>query len=179
MRERGIIFSAPMVRALLAGHKTQTRRVIKPLWSRCLDLGDEDDREQARRDCPHGAPGDRLWVRETWGAWPHAGGGVRIESLRYRATDERPPDAGDAWRWRPSIHMPRWASRITLELEQVRVERVHRMEYCDALAEGVESLAHFRHLWDSLNSERGYPWASNPWVWAITFRVLGTTRGAP
>jgi hypothetical protein len=156
-KERGILFSAPMVRAILEGRKTQTRRVVK---------------NQVRRDgytCPYGKPGDVLWVRETWC-------GDRFNGVGYRATDAQ------SGPWKPSIFMPRWASRITLEITDVQVERVHDINECDIVAEGIpfptdryvsyeELLAAFRDLWDSINGKT-YPWASNPWVWALTFKVM-------
>lgn len=173
MKERPILFSAPMVRALLDGRKTQTRRVVKPQPTAT--------REEAIRTygkggtfileagffgvrCPYGQLGDRLWVRETWGAC--AGSPV------YRADDNATcPDGG---RWKPSIHMPRWASRITLEVTGVRVERLQDISEEDAIAEGVPEQRGdpwaFQCLWDSINGARERcSWAANPWVWAITF----------
>ncbi len=139
--------------------------------------------------CPYGQPGDRLWVRETWADVRGLGldedlfpNGVAYcadcthqDSLRCAA------DYGV--KWKPSIHMPRWASRITLEIESVRVERLQDITEEDAKAEGVEFMrfhpdSHetassrdlFTILWDSINLERGFGWELNPWVWAITFR---------
>jgi len=144
-KERPILFNAEMVRAVLAGRKTQTRRVVK-LPDSCgfatyfhpteytfshWDRGYEED--VATVPCPYGVPGDRLWVREAWGASarkPSEG-----DRIWYRADNDRPTWAGD--RWRPSIHMPRWASRILLEVTDVRVERVQEISEGDAVAEGV------------------------------------------
>lgn len=207
MRERPILFSAPMVCALLDGRKTQTRRVVRPQpervtehmqgrvrvpegWSwKDLYVSDESPSPfAANMDhyCPYGAPGDRLWVRETWfpdppidGSWDgdiqwngcgRPIGGVP-EAYRspahciYAAT--RP---GVELAWRPSIHMPRWASRITLEVTDVRVERLQDLSDDDAIAEGVppDHGPGFADLWDDLNGKRA-PWSSNPWVWCVSF----------
>lgn len=168
-KTRPIIFSGPMVRAILDGRKTQTRRVIKnvpdPDW-RPIGFGElEDDRQKiswgAFDDdgqgikCPYGKPGDRLWVRETWGdlnadhplATKHGGRTPQEgDSLVYRANpaDDAQwipghPGAAD-FTWRPSIHMPRWASRITLEITDVRVERLQDISEDDAVGEGFEKL---------------------------------------
>ena len=194
MKERPILFSAPMVRALLAGSKTQTRRVIRDDWWRCLDPDCEEDGPLARAiavaQCPYGVPGDRLWVRETWGI--NVVGALQtrqIDALRYRASDQRPGglDEGgkysDTERWRPSIHMPRWASRITLEVAAVRVERLNSISEEDAKAEGVmhgitfgpgieppPARDAFEAVWDSINGKAGRRWADNPYIWAITFK---------
>lgn len=154
MTERPILFSAEMVRAILDGRKTQTRRVMKvqpypdsivtvehynqTVIDRHGDMqpGPEifgahwDDGERGLR-CPYGAPGDTLWVRETWAPHPH---GVMRCGAVYRADQGAVPDAG---RWRPSIHMPRWASRITLRITDVRVERFQDISEDDARAEGA------------------------------------------
>lgn len=189
MSERPILFSAPMVRAILAGTKTQTRRAIKPSWSRCLDLSDPDDRNSARAGCPYGRRGDRLWVRETWGLFDRENFGGRAGfGVAWRATHPMPEDGvewidgpddyADRWvasdRWRPSIHMPRWASRITLDVLSVRVERLHDIAEEDAQAEGVEP-AHdgsyvnaYSWLWREIHGPGS--WAANPWVWRIEVR---------
>lgn len=192
MRERPIIFSAPMVRAILSGAKTQTRRIIKPQPTPCIGGGINwydkgrsfiGSPENFRSYCPYGKPGDRLWVRETWGAWPHMLGGVQRESLRYRADGEYQNEHG-ARRWRSPIHMPRWASRITLEITDVRVERLQDISGMDAKREGVSVPAHlphdgadldyarreYRRLWQSINGPGS--WETNPWVWVIEFKKL-------
>lgn len=178
-RERPIIFTADSVLAILDGTKTQTRRVIKnPGRLDGLMLSGEE-----QEWCPYGRAGDRLWVRETW-AW--SGDKTVAEAERiaqgevwYR-TDPR--WTNPAIRWRSPIHMPRWASRLTLEITEVRVQRVQEISEEDAKAEGApfdaggnEELGvgyriGFCRLWDSLNAKRGYSWESNPWVWALTFR---------
>lgn len=150
MKERPILFSGPMVRAILAGTKTQTRRVVK---ERHIDAAPPVHFFQyLRENCPYGQPGDRLWVREAWQG-PLLESEEQEDEFRqspdiykkpgfcaYRATDTL--DAIDAdgreLGWRPSIHMPRWASRILLEITAVRVERLHDITEADAQAEGVE-----------------------------------------
>lgn len=171
MKERPILFSGAMVRATLADRKTQTRRVITERYQQCLSP--EDEPEAFLEFCPYGQPGDRLWVRETW---CYVGEVVPepIECI-YKATD---PD----WQggWTPSIFMPRWASRITLEVVSVRVERVQNISEEDAKAEGVIPLeprtglyrCEFERVWDSINARRGYSWDSNPFVWCVSFRRI-------
>jgi hypothetical protein len=186
-----------MVRAILDGRKTQTRRVVKPQpkhieWFEhqggwCAKVrespGTPDEPAYEMVRCPYGVPGDRLWVRETWY-------GPGLYGLRFRADNEhnKPPHA----RWKPSIHMPRWASRITLEVTGVRVERVREIRPTDVIWEGVEpeeipgyigfdggqppeldeagTIAKFRDLWDSINAKRGFGWDENPWVWVVEFK---------
>lgn len=185
--ERPILFSAPMVRALLAGTKTQTRRAVKPTPRR-VDGGVpyHDAPTWAHAEpgsavvrCPYGRRGDRLYVRETWAA-PHSMDGhtprfmPRDTRVHYAATEDR-----DGLLWRPSIHMPRWASRITLEVTEVRVERLQAISEADARAEGFElgappctdaPIRWYRHLWDQINGAGA--WDANPWVWAVSFRVI-------
>jgi hypothetical protein len=169
MKERPILFSGPMVRAILEGRKTITRRVLK---LQDYDGGNcYETRDGILRDilslCPYGIPGDRLWVRETW-ADPC---GKRIPV--YRADEAT---AYQNVKWRPSIFMPRWASRITLEITRVRVERLQDITEKDAISEGVLSSDYdktyryaFSVLWDSINGPK-YPWSDNPWVWVIDLR---------
>lgn len=194
-KERPILFSAPMVRAILEGRKTQTRRVVKqqphaandPQHAALRGAGwvwmAHDDRPSytfATGDfrCPYGAPGDRLWVRETWAKAESP----LIDETFYRADGEvdgrqrafsyvkREP------RWRPSIHMPRWASRIDLEVTGVHVERLQDISEADALAEGVapeapdECALAFRRLWESINGPDS--WAADPWVWVVEFKRI-------
>jgi hypothetical protein len=188
-KERPIIFSGPMVRAILDGSKTQTRRVMKP---QPLSAGPGV--------CPYGRIGDRLWVRETWNTVNPEGEPTSIlykadGSVMYRPFPsaeagwkaEQDAESLDAQRWNTPIFMPRWASRITLEVTDVRVERVQEISEEDAKAEGVKPDPNerpyvedfredFEHLWDSINAKRGHSWESNPWVWAITFRKLEDGR---
>lgn len=179
MKERPILFSGPMVRAILAGRKTMTRRVMKPqpdyeLVRPVVDRKTGEvhaycDPEPTGLKCPYGVPGDRLWVRECWG--PCEGG------VCYRA-DEGPKVVPDDGRWHPSIHMPRWASRITLEVTDVRVERVQDITPAACASEGFDFVVtdglmprgQFAKLWDALNSKRGFGWEANPWVWVVDFR---------
>ena len=207
-RERPIIFSGPIVKAILAGTKTQTRKVVTPQpahkyvagygigrsghpseWGPTGSTPTEDDWRQwaVKAKCPLGVVGDRLWVRETYCLEtdrdtesyppPHSDGrpvkwtdcpdwGRYWTQPHYRATDPTPELAiddidGPGCRWRPSIHMPRWASRITLEITDVRVQRLQEISEEDAEAEGVFT-----------SPKNGHGWDSNPWVWAITFRRL-------
>jgi len=213
VKERQILFSAPMVRAILAGRKTQTRRVVKPQpdwerpmpcssqtpegWQGPLDYSlwsHEGDASEGSRRCPYGQPGDRLWVREAW----RVRGGQEYEYQRdrsqvmYRAThgEDGYPLGWESYDWRPSIHMPRWASRITLEITGVRVERLNEVSEADAMSEGVTALDGqfsgcyaagpalsgttakecFRRLWASINGPDS--WEANPWVWVLEFRRI-------
>lgn len=219
-----------MVRAILAGTKTQTRRVIKPQphqseydaggglqggfrgtpgWFWCggtkkdpTDFSWEENEVPTiePRNCPHGKPGDRLWVRETWGRTK--GNGIRTV---YRADGEEPKElltdrCVKGMKWSSPIHMPRWASRITLEIVGVRVERLQEISEEDAKAEGpqpgfipfglplpknptVRDLDRilnppgmlsfkkgFQFLWESINTKPGTAWEYNPWVWCIEFK---------
>lgn len=227
MRERPILFSGAMVRAIHDGRKTQTRRVIKRqppddvapiIVSRyhptIVDRhGDEapgaeifgafsDDGEWGCKS-PFGEPGDRLWVRETCRAVELESG---LDGVRYpadgafreiedsRAAAERWLDL-NAYRGQqgatvPAIHMPRWASRITLEITGVRAERLQSISEDDSIAEGIDKTAaglwsaygqsdvdgtysprlSFRFLWDGINAARGHGWDANPWVWVVEFK---------
>lgn len=178
MKERPILFSGAMVRALLDGTKTQTRRMVKPqpriLAGELLCWKDDaltDD--QMAELCPYGQPGDRLWVREAWMDLRGVDGAVG--PCMYRATFGNAPDGG---KWRPSIHMPRWASRITLEVTGMRVERLQDISEADARAEGVSraqcpdwhATTDFRAIWESINGPGS--WDANPWVWVVEFKRL-------
>lgn len=229
MTERPILFSGPMVRALLDGRKTQTRRIVKPQPSdyRPETIAPQqlrgeppkhdrpyfdaynggphwcwwDQYDRQGRDwikCPYGVPGDTLWVRETWGLndWKHGGrnpipktrpGDLYADALTYRATEDD-PEILQEMPFRPSIHMPRWASRLTLTITEVRVERLQDISEADAMAEGAAPCANgvwfdrspalagsdargaYYCLWESINRKKA-PWAANPWVWAVTFEV--------
>ena len=178
MKERPILFSAPMVRALLAGTKTQTRRIVKARDLEWMDvhqgLREPDNAER----CPYGQPGDRLWVRETFGHFERNENFAPGCEVFYRADGE----SLAVERWRPSIHMPRWASRITLEVTGVRVERLQDISEADATAEGVSAIpdemrratprCDFQALWQSINGPDS--WAANPWVWIVEFRRSAT-----
>ena len=206
MNSRPLLFTGENIRAIYKNRKTMTRRVIRPQPSDggldCCTAGDgefsawqdpgllleehSEDGGPCQRICPYGVTGDLLWVRETWGAWPYAGGGVQLDSVRYRATDNPPEDLHNAWRWRPSIHMPRELSRLTLRIINVRVERVQDITPKDCVAEGIrlvvgdvgkvmigENMVHgtprplFERLWDSINGPRGFWWKDNYWVWVV------------
>ena len=204
MKEHPIIFNGEMVKAILGGCKTVTRRIVKPQpttdnWpakitcglyaptkiDRCGDEYPGTDvygfaNENEGWVCPYGVPGDRLWVREAFSVVPLKSGKM---GPIYRADGDDEFDRIEVgWqfmeKWRPSIHMPRWASRITLEVVSVRVERVQDIDEMDATHEGIEKHIgiHARHdfsiLWDSINAKRGSGWDVNPWVWAIEFKRL-------
>lgn len=183
MTDRPILFSAPMIRAILrevsapGTGKTQTRRVLKPRPRRTIFFDAKTAGLEQFRDPAYRA-GDRLWVREA----------ISYDRLDVDRDGILPPwywadgnpDAGDWTRPKPSIHMPRWASRLTLIVTDVRVQRLQDISEDDARAEGcpcqgdddlcgMEAAGWFRDLWDSLNAERA-PWSSNPWVVAVTFR---------
>jgi len=205
MKERGILFNYEMVRAVLDGSKTQTRRIVKTNASGRAQLGGRSwrlDDQEAVKACPYGSIGDRLYVRETfalehqadkeqkppfddgrtisfndnWWVCPH-----------YRATDPTPEldyedGEGPKCIWKPSIHMPRWASRITLEITGVRVERLHDISEIDAKSEGTKPYmlpchpdvgpckAAYSQLWSSINGEGS--WDANPLVWVIEFERI-------
>jgi len=214
-RERPILFSAPMVRAILEGRKTQTRRVAKVHDAHIPGMISPDGSNCARTPqkhiayCPYGQPGDRLWVRETFalqcdcdGDEPPFSDGRPVQrevieddgehwlQPHYKASDETPDltcehekcDADVCVRpWRPSIHMPRWASRITLDITGVRLERVQEISLDDCYAEGIsltdeKRLSQLRFyyatLWDSINAKRGFGWDKNPWVWVLEFKRI-------
>lgn len=172
-----MLFSAPMVRAILASTKTQTRRVAKEFAGR--DDLDAILRSYPRQNgCPYGQPGDRLWVRETFSG-PHFRTGEppslwhNFDELHYWA-DGNPAD-GDWTRPIPSIHMPRWASRITLEITGVRVERLHDISEADAASEGIPPngpppTVGYHALWEQIHGPNS--WDVNPWVWVVDFKRL-------
>lgn len=181
MKERPILFSGPMVRAILDGRKTQTRRAIKlPLKCKAHGVSinsiSQRDQSEILQYCPYGQPGDRLWVKETFA---YAGSEINlVPGFVYRATD---PDWSTlvGFRWKPSIFCTRDASRITLEITAIGIERLQAITTRDALAEGVAydvskpdgaPAAVFRTLWQSINGPDS--WAANPWVWVIYFKAL-------
>jgi hypothetical protein len=205
-KERPILFSAPMVRAILEGRKTVTRRAVKGSGLNFLaDFTPEYFALPENHFCPYGKPGDRLWVRETWYCdhfevmrGPYLkpddldiGEALDDGTLVY-AADGLTPYEQEQPSWKPSIHMPRWACRILLEITDVRVERLQEISEGQARAEGIRPMRDgsdtwvsregpaklvtpwptakeaFSDLWDSINGP--HAWEANPWVWAITFR---------
>lgn len=220
-KEYPIIMQTESVRAILQGRKMQTRRVVKPqpaaieaeIYADLYNHGPNwafwlpDNRMTEPRTwrCPYGQPGDRLWVRETWcpvhfGSYePISGMARQWECCIQYAAD---PAQGYhqcfdvyASKWHPSLYMPRWASRVTLEIVKVRVERVQEISEQDCVAEGLVSFqtryelmwasrpgphgewwlsprTAYQRLWDAINAKRGYGWGSNPWVWVLEFRRL-------
>ena len=199
MTERPILFSAPMVRALLAGTKTQTRRVVKPRkdpdFGCQMAPGEIAGDENLERLSPYGKPGDRLWVRETWmpdppiddswasTQWAGCRDG-KIADVPERFRHPRFCNYAADWlhgpvSWTPSIHMPRWASRILLEITSVRVERLQDITRGDAMAEGCPfpNMANatsprdwYAALWEEING--GGSWDANPWVWVLEFKKI-------
>ncbi|EAN5546931.1 hypothetical protein EI215_18695 [Salmonella enterica] len=201
MKERGMIFNAEMVNAILSGRKTQTRRPIKWKQTRFTEIAERDDgslwpwAEDCERGgdiwfaCPYGEIGDRIWVRETFRVHSRA---TDVATLVYRASvrnswteqTHRVPVAvcnkpATPEKWTPSIHMPRWASRITLEITDVRVERLRGLSEEDAKSEGIipsaggvlpgwEYRINFRDLWMDIYGTDN--WEANPWVWVIEFK---------
>lgn len=182
MKERPILFSAPMVRAILDGSKTQTRRIAKhPLAQAAVRINSYKGQSEfdcifsdgtgGIIQCPCGIPGDRLWVREAFAQGVEGCPG----GISYRADHCDPKGDGPAhpMKWRPSGSMPRAASRILLEITDVRVQRLQEISDQDAWAEGCEPndnypRAWFQALWDHINGAGS--WDADPWVWAITFR---------
>lgn len=182
MKERPILFNGAMVRAVIGGSKMQTRRLVKPQPGTQMEEVLRNNRGEW--PCPLGQVGDRLWVRETWAQDSEDG------QLCYRADIGTGNDADDwernriegapGYRWRPSIHMPRRASRIMLEVTSVQVERLQEISEADALkegcragtweydnGEGTESAREsFECLWDSIYQN----WDKNPWVWVVEFK---------
>lgn len=194
MNEKPILFNAEMVNAIFSGRKTQTRRIMgnQPAGQdlETVHVRHNDDfnfqwygnlGESSYFPCPLGKPGDQLWVREAF-----ATGLCTKSTLAYRAT-HRPEDLEEGWfekiKWTPSIHMPRWASRINLLITGVRVERLQDISEQDAMAEGcaygkgdgeidlaVRPENHFPTLWASIYGAEN--WQANPWVWCITFERM-------
>ena len=205
MSERPILFNAETVRALLDGRKTMTRRPMKPqpLEPSHLSGGEnvhvgvvwicEQDHEKdgtacdatgQRWDSPFGVPGDRLWVREAWWA------DLSMHPLKkehtklfYKADGHKAVPSGNGPHgWRPSSNMPRWASRITLEVVRVWVERVQNISYEDLVAEGrnneddgdqsadESNMLDFEDRWNSIYDAKGYGWEKNPFCWAVEFK---------
>ncbi|CZU17199.1 hypothetical protein [Enterobacter hormaechei] len=208
MKERGMIFNVEMVSAILDGRKTQTRRIMKVQpdedgLAKVINGPWVDTSERIYR-CPFGVPGDRIWVRETFQGplfdfeqmeayQEDSSKFKKPEFCVYKADGKPAPEFFDAddnlhCGWRPSIHMPRWASRITLEITGVRVERLNSISQEDAQAEGMELTGwrptysdpdsggevwtpydNFAQLWESIYGEEN--WQANPWVWVIEFKV--------
>ena len=220
MKERPIIFNSEMIKAIRDGRKFQTRRILKvPENGRikpgtqaydngvsiCFDQSGLADWETLK--CPYGKIGDMLWVRETWSPWRGilcpCSGGCNCDQYLYKAD----PDTDfankceypeDRIRWKPSIFMPRKASRILLEITDIRVERVQDIKEKDCESEGIEvaesigdyagalwiartekatfnfsnAQSAFQYLWDSINAKRGYGWKVNPFVWVIDFKEI-------
>lgn len=198
VKERSILMSGPMVRAILEGRKTQTRRAIRGapagLVYAGLDLSSRAtmgtptwfDAAGKTYQCPYGQAGDRLWVRETWRPNP----AIPSDGLWYRADWHPQGEIVHDKGWKPSIYMPRWASRILLEVVSVWVERLHQITDADCKAEGVEcwqegndkptyrageviqftAKAAYCELWRKINGPAS--WDENPFVWVVEFKVV-------
>jgi hypothetical protein len=205
VKERPILFSAPMVRAILDGRKTVTRRPVKVQPRSRADIGSygkgqpfirNPDVTKRNPECPFGNPGDRLWVRETWYCdhnevmrGPYLKPDdldvieARDDGTLVYAADGLTPYETDQPVWKPSIHMPRWACRILLEITDVRVERLQDISRADIRAEGLEcppELASddvspnyrdwYPAAWKELWNSTGGDWDANPWVWVVEFK---------
>ena len=190
MKERPILFSASMVRAILNGSKTQTRRTIRGKALEFLESGmrpaDFGGIVDSKSLCPYGKPGDKLWVRETWNKHGglltyHADGDWVAEyKSKHDKTNLTAVYEAKMLKWNPSNNMPRWASRITLEITGVRVERLQDITNNDALDEGTPDLRTiengwdmrrcFQDLWEQINGVGS--WGENPWVWVIEFKKV-------
>jgi hypothetical protein len=211
IKERPILFNGDMVRAILIGQKTQTRRPIKNLPECTLLDMKRDPKAQdpymaewllKNIKCPFGQVGDRLYVRETWRHWVDYDQEGKIEDwarqvyVAYRATprvgfrpepdkkrivflDESTPleyNKNLLGPWKPSLHMPRWASRILLEIDEIKVERIQEISGSDAYAEGFQAVEEFngcfRSVWDSIYEGQGLGWEVNPYVWVVKFHQV-------
>ncbi|PWY39048.1 hypothetical protein [Pseudomonas sp. RW405] len=195
-KERPILFSGPMVRAILDGRKTVTRRALKIQPCTPGDIGSygrgqpfirHPDPTKRNPECPYGRPGDRLWVRETCFINDYREAKVPVDErasvdVVYRA-DSLPDWEGEESliTWRPSIHMPRWASRILLEVTDVRVEQLQAISIGQICKEGLARSIYefipvttafdaFAEVWDSINGHGA--WEANPWVWAVEFKQV-------
>lgn len=196
MSTKPILFSTPMVQAILDGRKTMTRRVIKPQpdcpyvgFDNWCDSPKNAERLGKIRKTPY-VPGDILWVRETWCPCATINGWLDDVSLYGYKADY---DGVVPWKWKPSIYMPREAARLFLRVTDVRAERVQDITHAGALAEGIRqcpgwkfelsecdcTIAEFGKLWNGLNAKRGYGWNSNPWVWVYSFERVDKPAGWP
>jgi len=200
--EKPILFSTEMVKAILNGKKTQTRRIIRPhiknrkikniSWGKFPGSKGENWIVNYENDitnyfgytkCPYGEIGDILWVRETW-AQLKKETGIRFA---YKASDKYP--FGEKYivkfKWRPSIHMPRVAARLFLKVKSIKVERLQDISEEDVLAEGIEKSIFpyqpmkplFKKLWNSIKAKSGFEWDVNPWVWVVEFDRMETQGG--
>lgn len=178
MKEFPILFKTEMVRAILDGRKTMTRRVAK----QPIQLLDSNDLSSPLK-CPYGQVGDKLWVRETFAI--NIPGCPEPYGLTYKSDhiDQKGDGPANPIKWESPRFMPRWASRILLEITNIRIERLQDITELEATHEGIEKHLgiHARHdfskLWDSINLKRGYGWDKNPWVWCIKFKIInGETK---
>lgn len=189
-----------MVRAILNGNKTQTRRVITPPPGHPVTATKDEGVWSCQKDrvtyryfaCPYGQPGDLLWVREAWKPDnTFKGGGIPRLGIQYgEGIQWREGSPSDVGPWKPSIFMPKWGCRIRLNIEEIRVEPLRSITEADAAAEGVQAeefgeqmpdgtggssmefIPAYGRLWNEINAKRGFGWAVNPWVWVIKFRRI-------
>jgi hypothetical protein len=208
MKETPIPFNTQMVQAILDGRKTQTRRIIKPQPTEFVQedfgpvaiIGTYKGLKQGKT-CPYGYPGDRLWVKETFAPKVTSDiqtNPVTLYKANYPGSEKEVTEYMKKFghKWKPSIHMPKAAARIWLQIEEIRAQRLIDITEEDAIAEGIEPVilhdtkswkrydgyeivtsdrvVSFWSLWASINGEES--WHSNPWVWVITFKVISTTR---
>lgn len=199
MKEKPILFNSEMVRAILRGDKLETRRVIKPpfeLHKNGYLTKPKGNQRLHPYECPYGEVGDQLWVRETFMLETEQG--IPTGGIIYRATD-KPEEDETPLKWKPSIFMPREASRIQLEVTGIKIERLQEIDYTGAMREGIErsydssshlwfknygktgdsnfkhvsgAIKSFKSLWNSINEKRGFGWLKNPWVWVVEFKKI-------
>lgn len=186
--ERPILFRPELVRAIREGRKTETRRLVKPQPDLTPEYGPSWDKvrpEDVQPACPYGKRGDVLWVRTTWAAKADLDDVAPRDMTPGKTpiwTKDAGKEPGRLWprgRWRPSIHMPRWACQDLLDVLEVRMEPLQDITTEGILAEGVgdsmvdteaQILTKWIELWDSINAARGAPWDSDPWVWVVRFK---------
>ncbi|NEM96182.1 ASCH domain-containing protein [Pontibacter burrus] len=198
IKDRPILFSTPMVQGIVEDRKTKTRRVVKGQaleWLQPDMFTPEYVASPENKLCPYGYPGDRLWVRE---AWQYSDNLEEPYLYRQKELDELKPEFFERMKWKPSIHMPREACRLILEITSVKIERLQDISENDAIAEGIELLDgklddspvfrnynykapevkygygfptnSFRSLWESINGKES--WSENPWVWVVEFKKV-------
>lgn len=190
MKERPILMTPENAQKVFEGTKTQTRRIVKDINPTFLLESPTGQQIHNAMRCPYGEVGDRLWIRESWQekAWSL----TELNRVGFLSAPRNPRETycnqalyaihkggynraiGDPGKWKPSIHMPRWACRTVVELTEVRVERLQSITDEDVIAEGVSAntqhLAAFVVLWESINGKGS--WALNPWVWVLTIKLV-------
>ena len=192
MTERPILFKGEMVRAILGGSKTQTRRIVTD--ESLITLRPDGTPGKVQQRCKFGQPGDRLWVREAFLVQPDLWAAGHGPQPVHYTVDVADAGQVEDYIGKPSIHMPRWASRITLEITAVRVDRLQEISEVDAKAEGIEptmpnpghwnwrdylidggqthAVLSYKTLWESINGPGS--WDANPWVWVVEFKKVAS-----